>query len=528
MLEHLARLAVLANAPDTGEPALLSALGVVESALKAQDVYLVHAGDPDFRKIGENGPSGEYDIKQKGYWLLWQALAREPSNLAVLAVVEDRLVHGWSPVEAGNAGNYLATLLPSDESNSEVLVVRWDGARSIRPSEIAFLEAARPSLCRLTGRVLDLDRLERHGRQLAALADVARAFNNTHDLELVVSDLATAMAKASGFDWVTINVYDDGEELLDTGTNLARHSSTETARMARGGRLMDLADESAMGPFRARMRRGEPVLLPDVFDPAARNTPELLAYYQRAHILSLAWFPLMFQGRLLGTVSFSSSLKRKFDDATVDFLADLAAQAATAVKGMRLYRDLEEKKEQLEAVSQVEHFLARTDALTGLPNRRYLDEVLAAEQARMEKSLRPLSVAMADLDCFKLVNDGYGHPVGDEALRLVASIARASVRESDFVGRWGGDEFLFVLPSTDVTGAEEVGERFREGLERSIFKVGSAGNHVLTATVGIAHMLPGGSEATELLVRRADQALYEAKAMGKNRVRVWSGAARAA
>jgi diguanylate cyclase (GGDEF)-like protein len=278
------------------------------------------------------------------------------------------------------------------------------------------------------------------------------------------------------------------------------------------------------------MREGMPFLAPDVFAPDSGLAPVLQQFSERAHVNSMAWFPLMFQGRALGTIDFTSSTRREFDQAEVALLTALTAQAATAVKGMMLYRDLERSRteilryaEKLEEASQAEHFLARTDAVTGIPNRRYLEEVLKAEAARSSRYHQPISVVMADVDYFKHINDEYGHPVGDEALRFVSLVARECSRESDFVGRWGGDEFLFILPQTTAQAAFIFADRFRRELGARAFRADSA-EHLLRIPIsaGVADACPPPPADSVALVSRADQALYDAKQGGRDQVRNWT------
>lgn len=518
MLDVLSRLSAMAYAPSVSEGDVLNAISVLAEVLGAQDAYLMRAGDPHFLRVGSDQPPTEYEIKQRGYWLLWHALAANPGQTAIIANVADRLVLDGAPLTPEASGNCIALLLQDYESNSDMVIIRLEPARSLTPEQVAFVEAARPSICRLTSRVLDSERQERHRRQLSALADVARAFNNAHLMEDPLGELATALAKVSGFDWITIDVFDDAGRVAESAGNLARYSSTDTAQMAVDGRVRELVEPEVRETFLAGMRRGEPVLTPNVFEPGA-VPPALVPFYARAHITSIAWFPLLFQGTLLGTLSFASSARREFDEALVRFLSDLAAQAATAVKGMRLYRDLEAKKQQLEEMNQVEHLLARTDSLTGLPNRRYLEEVLEAELGESRDG-QTLSIVMADLDHFKAINDSFGHPVGDEALRFVARMGRESVRLSDLVGRWGGDEFLFVLPQTNAWEAYRVAERFRSRLAEVPFvDAAMSGERFIEATAGVAEARAG--DPIDLLIRRADMALYEAKANGRNQIRIW-------
>jgi diguanylate cyclase (GGDEF)-like protein len=534
MLEKLRALAAVSLVEAPTQASVLDACAIITEALDAEGAYVLRSGDPYFIKLGSDADPREYDIKQRGYWLVWQQLARDPILTAGIATVRERIVTAAQPMAPGATGNYIGMILPGEESNSEMLVIHRGTEAPATNEEILFIETARAVLSRLVDRVLDTERRDRQRRQLSALADVARAFNSAHGMEAALNDLATAIASASGYDFVTVLIYDEAlEKVVEQGNNVARHANTETASMMRGDPQRAHREFQLYGPLPRRMRKGIPYVVPDVFEPGV--LPDALQrYYQRAHVNSFAWLPLMFQDTVLGTVDFTSSVRRDFSEDELSFLRALADQAATAVKGMVLYRDLERSRqevmnyaEQLESASRAEHFLARTDSVTGIPNRRYLEEVLRAEAARSSRYREPLSVVMADLDHFKSINDRFGHPVGDEALRFVSSVARSCSRASDFVGRWGGDEFLFVLPHTKADDALAFAERFRTELSSRAFRIAGEETVLIPVSAGVTDACPPPGVEPDVLIARADIALYEAKESGRDRVCHWVGASAA-
>lgn len=160
--------------------------------------------------------------------------------------------------------------------------------------------------------------------------------------------------------------------------------------------------------------------------------------------------------------------------------------------------------------------LALTDGLTQIPNRRSVEEALKSEMVRMRRYRRPLSVLLVDIDHFKRINDTRGHATGDLVLKAVAKALADSLRQTDRVGRWGGEEFCIVAPETDVTNGLLLGERLRQRVERE----GGAGTG-LTVTVSIGVSGAAFEELEDLaVVERADVALYRAKEAGRNRVEV--------
>jgi diguanylate cyclase (GGDEF)-like protein len=161
--------------------------------------------------------------------------------------------------------------------------------------------------------------------------------------------------------------------------------------------------------------------------------------------------------------------------------------------------------------------LAVTDGLTGLYNHRRFQESLAAELKRSERSNRPLSLLMWDVDLFKRVNDAMGHPRGDELLRRLAQVLTTAKRQTDLLARYGGEEFAVLLPETSKTEAVAVAERMRAAVEQQLNFETAKWGQTVTVSGGIATWPEDGKTAEEVLIA-ADQALYVAKRQGRNRV----------
>ena len=160
--------------------------------------------------------------------------------------------------------------------------------------------------------------------------------------------------------------------------------------------------------------------------------------------------------------------------------------------------------------------MAMTDQLTGLANRHALFERLDEEYERQKRSGQPLSVAMIDVDHFKSVNDTYGHATGDTVLQQIALHIRSGVRKYDVAARFGGEEFLVLLPNCDLINTQQTAERIRKAIEEQVHAGSGDGQRGITVSMGVASLLPG--ESKEALIHRADTALYRAKADGRNRV----------
>jgi diguanylate cyclase (GGDEF)-like protein len=160
---------------------------------------------------------------------------------------------------------------------------------------------------------------------------------------------------------------------------------------------------------------------------------------------------------------------------------------------------------------------AHTDPLTGLRNRAALSSDFQREWEFAKRHRKPLSVIMVDIDHFKRINDEHGHARGDEVLRQVAACLKETTRASDFVFRYGGEEFVALLGDTDAGGALQLAERIRFALENSAFRARDGEFPRVTASLGVA-TYTGQDENQETLLKRADQALYRAKNLGRNRV----------
>ncbi|MEV6873004.1 diguanylate cyclase [Amycolatopsis sp. NPDC051128] len=187
--------------------------------------------------------------------------------------------------------------------------------------------------------------------------------------------------------------------------------------------------------------------------------------------------------------------------------AELLARVASATHVKNLQDQLQKRNTELEQVSS-------TDTLTGLPNRRHLEEQLEKLRSAARRHKEPLTVILFDIDHFKRVNDTYGHVVGDLVLREFAHRLSAQVRREDTVCRWGGEEFLVILPGTDIDHARPVAERIRRAISAPPMIV--AGHHLAITVSGGCALGPGDS--MDELIRQADARLYEAKDMGRNRI----------
>ena len=247
---------------------------------------------------------------------------------------------------------------------------------------------------------------------------------------------------------------------------------------------------------------GEAILSGDAKkDPRARLIPGL-----PVRDLSYIVVPAAVEGRVTGVIRISRAGLNQYSHRDLQIATVFANQAAIAIENARLYETTRQ--------------LTITDGLTGLYNARYLTERLEGEINRARRYGHRLSLAMIDSDSLKQINDQFGHQQGDRAVRETGLSIRSSVRQSDIVFRYAGDEFVVLMPETDVSTAYLVLERIRRRVEEHYLRVD--GHDVrMTVSAGVA-TFPDHAGDAEDLIRAADEAMYRAKGAGKNRVMVYS------
>ncbi|MBA3392183.1 MAG: GGDEF domain-containing protein [Deltaproteobacteria bacterium] len=244
------------------------------------------------------------------------------------------------------------------------------------------------------------------------------------------------------------------------------------------------------------VERGQPALIPDV----TQDSRFIALPANQTPISSLLCVPLLARGERVGVVTATAERVNAFNAADLELVRFIAMTIALDIENVRLHR------------------VAVTDPLTGAYNREFLMQRLPQEiEAAIDRD-RSLSIAMVDVDHFKAVNDQHGHGTGDVVLAEVARRLRGAIRGGDVLVRYGGEEFLAVLPKADAGRAWEVGERMRQRVCERAFDVGDGLALLLRVSVGIAQWRMG--ETMPDLIERADIALYEAKDRGRNRVEV--------
>lgn len=223
----------------------------------------------------------------------------------------------------------------------------------------------------------------------------------------------------------------------------------------------------------------------------------------KATLKSYLTLPLAVEEEVIGCISLNSDQPNAFDAQDLQFFSVIGYQMAATLK-------------HFQRLSSVKTMVI-LDALTGLYNRGYLEERLVLETQKAFYGGSPLSLVMVDIDHFKKVNDTFGHTEGDRVLKEIASLLKTSVRKKDTVARYGGEEFILILPEAGLGEAFMIAERIRRAVESASFEVGQSRINV-TVSLGISNFPSHHARSKEDLVKMADQALYDAKRGGRNRV----------
>jgi diguanylate cyclase (GGDEF)-like protein len=255
-------------------------------------------------------------------------------------------------------------------------------------------------------------------------------------------------------------------------------------------------------------------------EPGRTPRPRLLPYHPVSHAMafphppaglaSVALVPLMRNRRLIGSLNLGSRDFSRFTPLLgTDFVEHMGSIIAICLENV--------------ISNEMLKYIGLTDALTGVYNRRYMDRRLAEEIARARRQGYSLSCIYIDVDHFKQVNDTYGHQAGDDVLREVAARIKAELRMSDALGRFGGEEFVALLIDADLESASLVAQRIRASVAGQSFLLGDGQGLEVTVSIGVAALdgvdrEQAVEEVASALVARADQALYEAKQQGRNRV----------
>ncbi len=369
-----------------------------------------------------------------------------------------------------------------------VLAVEGTGARPLAPHSCEFLTEFAEQVSIAVRNASLFEDLRRTHDELQVLFEAAKAVSGTLDLRTVLDSLVSVTCRAFG--------YENGALLMVDSTtgDLIVEAAYGYNRPVVGVRVPAGAGISGWVA-----RSGSPLIVDDV-----RRDSRYMEVDDRT--CSEMAVPLIAEGKVLGVFNVESTRPAAFGQRDLRLLGALASYAIVAIQNARLYEQAQR--------------LAITDGLTELFNHRYFYEALDRLLERSRRDAVPLSIIMAEIDHFKKHNDTYGHRSGDEVLRTVAGLLRRGSRPSDVVARYGGDEFMVVLPGVGKAAAHETAERLRRTVEAYPFAGNGDGAPSIasvTMSMGVA-AYPQDGATTSALVEAADRSQYAAKRSGGNRV----------
>lgn len=337
-----------------------------------------------------------------------------------------------------------------------------------------------------------LELLGRRNEELHTLVEIGKALTSTLDLREVLSIIMEKVGLLVRPKTWSLLLLDE-----ETGELTFEIAVSPAAERLKGIRLRK--GEGIAGWV---AQHGEPVLIPNVEDDDRFNhqIDDALAFTTR----SIVAVPLKSKNRILGVVELINSFEEtRFSDADLKILSTIADFAAIAIENARYFGKVNE--------------LIVTDDLTGLYNSRHLLEVLDVEIDRARRYRTSLSLVFLDLDFFKGVNDTHGHLVGSRLLAEMGRLVRDNVRKADVAFRYGGDEFVVVLPNTGKEGAYTVASNLRERLREHSFEAVQGDRVRLTASFGVASY-PEDAKSALALIQLADKAMYQVKASTRDAV----------
>jgi diguanylate cyclase (GGDEF)-like protein len=387
------------------------------------------------------------------------------------------------------ARSLLTLPLVADQQKLGVALLAFEKERIFNEQEINSGEQASGQIALALGKVNALNIAEQKAHELAALQRGAAALLSTLDLEALLGQFLDESMTAITADKGMLHLV-----VPETGELQIRAVQGYTDPRIRT--LRPIAENSLTA---RSVRERKPLLVNDIqADTTVHHDEEVPDERQ---VASTIIAPLTLGEQTLGAISLSSYRRHAFTETDLQLLVSFAAMATTAINNAQLHAAVQKQ--------------AVTDTLTKLYNRRGLFEIAQREVMRAHRFQRPLSALLLDIDMFKHINDTYGHLVGDQILAGISGEFLKELRQVDLVGRYGGDEFLALLPETELDQAMQIAERLRKTISEIVFTTATT-QVKITISVGVAAL--GSEDTLEMLIKNTDLALYRAKEEGRNKV----------
>lgn len=365
---------------------------------------------------------------------------------------------------------------------------------------------------------------EHEQRQMAeALRLASAALTDTLDYDQVIDRILEHLNHVIPYDTSNVMMIEtDNIARVFRGRGYARFGTAETLNET----TLDVGNVLGL----RRMRESQqPIVIPDV----SRDPDWVYSRPEHKWIQSYIGAPIVARGVVVGFLNAMSVTLNLYNQTHAEHLQAFAYHAAIAIENARIYRHAHQEiaeririeqelrrhqdrlEEQVKERTAEMHRLAITDSLTNLYNRRHLMLLGSHAFRQAQRYHHPLAALMLDLDSFKQINDTYGHVVGDEALKKLADLLRHHLRSADIVGRYGGDEFVVLMPETTLETAQQSAERLRQAIHAIRISAGSD-EIGLDASIGVAALHHTDDANPDTLIHRADQAMYAIKQAKRN------------
>ena len=421
------------------------------------------------------------------------------------ALIAER--HGLRLIEQGL--DYLGRQLLADAARR---YRAWGATGKVRALQrqhpfLRTLEAPRPGLSSGQTTTMAAPELD-----LLAVVEASRTLSSETNLDRLRARVAEVLGTLTGSTRTIVLLCTDGEWLLPGDEGAA---AVPVDQAGAAGRV-------PLSVVRYVDRTRSPLLVDDATRDDRFARDPYLAGLDRCSLLVV---PVLAQGTPRAMLLLENTLTRgAFTADRIDEVRLIAGQLAVSIENAQVYGSLErvvaERTEALRDANDRLEVISRTDPLTGLANRRQLDTRLSDAWVDGTARHQPLSIAMIDIDHFKLYNDRYGHLAGDACLQRVADALNATIRGSDLVARYGGEEFALILPGADELVAQVIAERAREAVQALREEHAAAPAGIVTVSIGVACVVPAPDGSPAGLLDSADAELYEAKRTGRNKVAV--------
>lgn len=362
-------------------------------------------------------------------------------------------------------------------------------------------------------------------KSISIISELGEKVTTTLDLNQIYKmlyDTIQSFMKANTFG---VGLYDDTKKIIDYRYLIENNVSSEAYQV-------DFKNEASMTVKCLKENR---IIVINDMQNEYLNFIDDVNYIEsnkeNSELNSAIYCPLSIDNMLIGVITVQALEKNTFTRLTIEMIKALSSYAAIAInnamKSSNLLIEMEQRRRvqlQLENINDKLIHLSENDGLTDIPNRRKFDSIITEEWNKAMEKNGVISMIIFDIDCFKQYNDNYGHLDGDSCLISISKELSKSLVKDYFAARYGGDEFVIILPDTDINQAKEYGENLRHNVERlALPHKFSKVKDIVTVTLGVSSVIPNSNITITEFIKQADIALYEAKKTGRNRTISFSG-----